>query len=216
MAYIWINPVVASMYEPETLNEFLEKYGYKRVKTTEDWLRIVKEKYHAAVNESKTPVMDMRCPKSSEVVDTVGATSTFTVPNIEPILIHCAREISAREDLQGEEKVITTPCQALADMGNALELPHTTFVTWNQFLAMFDDQPIQDSDTLVAQQLKASPIPPGFFEELGLKTVSVTGEEEIRDYFQTCFAKGVPNNVQLVEMLFCKYGCHNGDGICGR
>lgn len=216
MAYIWINPVVASMYEPKTLDEFLEIYGYKQVKTSEDWLYIVKEKYRAAVNEAKGPVMDMRCPKSREVVENAGVVSEVTFPAIEPILIHCAREISEREDLRGEEKVITTPCQALADMGNALNLPDTRFVPWSRFLKTFDDAPLKDEETLTPQTLKASPIPPGFFEGLEVQTVSLTGEDEIREYFQTQFAKGTPNNVQLVEMLFCKYGCHNGDGICGR
>lgn len=216
MAYIWINPVVASMYEPKTLDEFLEKHGYKQVKTSEDWLHIVKEKYRAAVNEAKGPVMDMRCPKSREVMDSAGIVSEVTLPAIEPILIHCAREISEREDLRGEEKVITTPCQALADMGNALNLPDTRFVSWSRLLKTFDDAPLKDKETLISKTLKESPIPPGFFEELKLQTVSLTGEDEIQEYFQTHFAKGTPNNVQLVEMLFCKHGCHNGDGICGR
>ena len=88
------------MYEPKTLDDFLEKYGYKQVKTSEDWLHIVKEKYHVAVAEAKGFVVDMRCPKTIEVVDTVGVMSEVTLPEIEPILIHCAREISAREDLQ--------------------------------------------------------------------------------------------------------------------
>jgi len=37
----------------------------------------------------------------------------------------------------------------------------------------------------------------------------VTGEAEIREYFKD----GVPADAELVEMLFCKDGCHNGDGI---
>jgi hypothetical protein len=215
MAYIWINPVVTSMYEPEALDEFLEKHGYKQVKTSEDWLRIVKGKYHAAVNEAKGPVMDMRCPKSREVVEAAGVVSEVTFPTIEPILIHCAREISARADLRGEEKVITTPCHALADMGNALKLLDTTFVTWNQFLANLNDRPEKEENTLPVRPLKSSPIPPGFFDSLVLETKSLTGEDEIREYFQTHFANSVSSDVQLVEMLFCKHGCHNGDGICG-
>lgn len=58
---------------------------------------------------------------------------------------------------------------------------------------------------------KGSPIPPGFFDGLGLKTVSITGEKEIRNYLRN----GISDEVQLVEMLFCNEGCHNGDGIRG-
>ena len=49
-------------------------------------------------------------------------------------------------------------------------------------------------------------------QEAGIRE-DLQGEEEIRNYFE----KGIPNGVQLVEMLYCKDGCHNGDGIkrCG-
>ena len=185
MTYIWINPVVESMYEPKKLTDFLHKHGYKQIKVTDDWLNIVKEKYRIAASKATGPVIDMRCPKTKQVMGEMGVTSKFTIPTIEPILIHCAREISAREDLQGEEKVITTQCQALADMGNALGLPNTTFIPWNQFPTTLSDQSVRDNETLTTRQLKESPIPPGFFEDLELKTVSLTGEEEIREYFQT-------------------------------
>lgn len=213
MAYIWINPVTESMYDQEKLTEFLQKHGYEQVTVTGDWLNIVKEKYRATVTGTSGPVIDIRCPKTKHVLDELGITSKFTIPAIEPILIHCAREMSGRADLQGEEKVITTPCQALADMGNALELKHTTFMTWNCFLAMLGDQPEKDNNTLTARQLKESPIPPGFFDDLGLKTVSLTGEDDIREYFQTQNSKEQLENVQLIEMLFCQHGCHNGDGL---
>ena len=216
MAYIWINPVAESMYEPEILTKFLQKYGYKQVKAEEDWLNIVKEKYRMAVQEANHPVIDMRCPKTKEVLDKSGITSDVTIPAIEPILIHCAREISVRMDLQGEEKVITTPCKALADMGNALNLPKTRFVSWNQFLQSLHDRQrseVSTANITIQKSPKESPIPPGFFEGLELKTASVTGENDILKYLQKHLRKDVSNNIQLVEMLFCKEGCHNGDGI---
>jgi len=160
-----------------------------------------------------TAVIDMRCPKTKQLLDEMGVTAEFTVPTIEPILIHCAREISAREDLQGEEKIITTPCQALADMGNAIGLPDTSFIPWNRFLKTLSDQSGRDEEILAIRQLKESPIPLGFFEDLELKTVSLTGEEEIREYFQTQKSNEMAKNIELVEMLFCQCGCHNGDGL---
>lgn len=202
MAYIWINPVTDSMYEPDVLNVFLRLHGYKRFYTSTDWLTIVKEKYRFAAEQAAHTVMDMRCPKTKELLEEMGMTSNVTIPGIKPILIHCGQEGSEREDLQDEEKIITTPCQALADMGNALGLDNTRFVPWNKFIESLGSKP-------TARMLKESPIPPGFFDELGLKTVSITGAEEIRNYFEN----GVPDEVQLVEMLFCREGCHNGDGI---
>lgn len=202
MAYIWINPVTDSMYEPDVLNEFLYKNGYKRIKTTGDWPNIVKEKYRLAVEQAAHTVMDMRCPKTKETLEELGVIEDVIIPDIKPILIHCGIECSQREDLQGEEIIITTPCQALADMGNALDLKDTRFVPWNKFVESIGGE-------LMSIELRESPIPPGFFYELGLKTVSVTGEKEIRNYFKKC----VNSDVQLVEMLFCKDGCHNGDGV---
>ncbi len=202
MAYIWINPVTDSMYETDVLNEQLRHHGYERFETSIDWLSIVKEKYRLAACQTMNTIMDMRCPKIRELLEEIGVTGNISIPEIKPILIHCGLECSSQEELRGEEKIITTPCQALADMGNSLELKDTRFVPWNQFAKTIGIRPM-------CLQPKESPIPPGFFDELGLKTVSITGEEEIRNYFE----KGVPNEVQLVEMLFCEGGCHNGDGI---
>lgn len=202
MAYIWINPVTDSMYDADVLNEFLRRHGYKRINASGDWLSIVKEKYQLAVKQAPHTVMDMRCPKTMEILEELDIASGVTIPEINPILIHCGQEISQREDLRGEEKTITTPCQALADMGNALGLTDTRFVPWNRFLESIGSEP-------PGILPKTSPIPPGFFTGLGVKTASVTGEEDIRKYFE----KYVPDEVQLVEMLFCKEGCHNGDGI---
>lgn len=206
MAYIWINPVTDRMYESDKLNEFLRQHGYKRIAASGDWITVVKEKYRMEVEQASSTVIDMRCPKTVELLREAGVTSEVTVPSIHPILIHCGQELSCREDLQDEEKIITTPCQALADMGNALGLKDTRFVPWNRFLESL-------GGGLECIQPKESPIPPGFFEELGVRIISVSGEEEMRQFFQS----KIPTDVQLAEMLFCKDGCHNGDGVrmCG-
>lgn len=201
MKYIWINPVTESMYDAEELNTFLIRHGYKRVSVTGDWLNVVKGKYRTAVEQSEHTVIDMRCPKIREMAENSVA-SEMTLPDIHPILIHCAQELAAREDLRGVQKSIITPCQALADLGNALKLEDTEFFAWNQFL-----ERLGDSLNGVAQRM--SPIPPGFFEGTVEKVISVTGEEEIRTYFENF----QPGQTQIAEMLFCKNGCHNGDGV---
>ena len=89
-------------------------------------------------------------------------------------------------------------------MGNALNLDDIRFLPWNRFLQELGDEP----EGILP---KESPIPLGFFEELGLRTVSISGEENIRKHFENY----VPGEVQLLELLYCKNGCHNGDGILG-
>ena len=202
MKYIWINPVTERMYETSELDAFLKCHEYERVVVSGDWINVVKQKYKEAVCQTERTVIDMRCPKIRDVVEEYSLDENVKAPDIHPILIHCAEEISEREDLRGQEKVIITPCQALADQGNALGLKETTFMPWNSFMK-------STGQFLQGKQQSASPIPPGFFEGTIEKTISITGEEEIREYFENF----KPGEVQLVEMLFCKDGCHNGDGV---
>lgn len=89
MAYIWINPVTASMYEPEVLNEFLHRHGHKRFEISGDWLTVVKEKYRLAAEHTARPIMDVRCPKIRELLEEKDSASDVTIPEINPILIHC-------------------------------------------------------------------------------------------------------------------------------
>lgn len=228
MAYVWINPVTEHMYEPHALDEFLQDHGHMRVRANIDWPVIVKEKYRAAVAQAPHTVIDMRCPKIREVMEAQGIADgvDVTIPDIHPILIHCGQEISGREDLQDAEKIITTPCQALADAGNTLGLKDTWFVPWTQFVKTLRSETesksqmaslASGSESQAASPISTgvppatSPIPPGFFSELNLQTASVTGEIEIQKYFKNY----TPDEVELVEMLFCKGGCHNGDGVTG-
>lgn len=124
------------------------------------------------------------------------------MPDIEPILIHCAREISSRRDLKDGKKLITTPCQSLADRGNTLKLEGTRFLTWNRLVEELGGRP-------AGRRLKASPIPPGFFDQLNLETVSITGKETMEEYVRG----GRWREVGLMELLYCDEGCHNGDGV---
>ena len=204
MPYIWINPVVDKMYDQKALEEFLAAHGYQRVHASVDWHSVVKEKYRQVVADSDRPVMDMRCPATRALLYETGVTDVVMIPDIKPILIHCGVECSKEPLWSDREKVIVTPCQALADMGNGLELPNTHFIPWNGFVELLGDEPER-------VQPKESPIPPGYFDGLGIEVASVSGEEKIRNYLNA----GVPDGVQLVEMLFCKEGCHNGDGIKG-
>lgn len=212
MTYIWINPVTESMYDGPVLSGFLKNYDLEWVRCVTDWGRIVKDKYIKMVEEGKGALADARCPMASGLVRDLAKEAArkgkeanhaeLRVADIEPILIHCAREISGREILKEGKKIITTPCKALADMGNALKLPATCFVTWNGFLDALGERP-------EAKELDASPIPPGFFCSLKERTESLTGKEAIEGYVRGDSWK----KVRLVEMLYCDMGCHNGDGV---
>lgn len=202
MKYLWINPVTERMYEKQVLNEFIMQHGYKRVEVSKDWLLVVREKYKKVVQNSEKTVIDVRCPMAAELVKKIAGSDNLEFPKIHPILIHCGCELAEMRMKEREELIITTPCQALADLGNGLHLKNTIFVTWNQFLRFLNSEP-------EGRIQMETPIPLGFFDELNFSRVSLSGKEQICDYFQKDFSK----EVQLVELLYCENGCHNGDGI---
>ena len=220
VTYIWINPVVEQMYEEYVLDQFLKRHGLERVRCRTDWGRIVKEKYIRLITEGGETVMDARCPMACGLVKEWAEDKSscensgplkvneqmegysMKIADIEPILIHCAREICSRQELKDGRKIITTPCQALADMGNSLKLYNTRFFSWNSFLETLGERPEGNVPEF-------SPIPPGFFRELGQRTMSLPGRESI----EQCVQDGSWQRVRLVEMLYCRDGCHNGDGV---
>ena len=58
--------------------------------------------------------------------------------------------------------------------------------------------------------LKNSPIPPGFFGK-PQETDVVTGVKEVESYLK----EKRWNKVKMVELLYCRGGCHVGDGVTG-
>ena len=202
--YICINPVSAGMYEPETMTALLTRHNCKAVQCQYDWGGTVRRKYQNLVEGERRIVSDARCPMAAALVRELQQDAhgqRLSVAEIEPILIHAARELSRREDLRDSPKLITTPCRALAEMGNALGLEETTFIPWKKLLANWRECPAM-------KKLEGSPIPPGFFDETGIPVHKVTGKEEIAAYVSGCCGEE-----RLVEMLYCKDGCHNGDGV---
>ena len=203
MKYVWINPVADRMYEKEVLNQFLIQHGYKRIEIKEDWLLVVREKYKRVVELTDKTVIDVRCPMAAALVKKLAGEEDYEFPKIWPILIHCGYEISRMDVAEnGNEILITTPCQALADQGNQLGFSNVRFVPWKVFLDETGSSPENEIP-------KETPIPLGFFEKLKLSTKSLTGEDEIREYFQSMQKE----KADLIEMLYCKGGCHKGDGI---
>ncbi len=201
MPYILINPVTASMYDMRLLSEFLAGRGFTPVSCRTDWIRLVREKYADAAACAAKPLVDMRCPEAVAFVRGSFPGAPVLYPDIEPILLHCAREIAARFG-DKDAVTVTTPCRALADYGNAIGLKNTQFVAWSTFAR-------QTGCRLPSVHLAQSPIPPGFFSRTGDRVRSVSGKACIGRFF----AEGRYEGARIVEMLFCPDGCNNGDGV---
>ena len=112
-------------------------------------------------------------------------------------------ELSSRLK-EDEWLYVTTPCEDLAELGRGLNLERTTFLTWKSFRE-------QNEINLEIKKLEASPVPPGFFANLGAKTLSLGNKEKIQNALSYKFSE--LKNYRIVELLYCENGCHNGDGL---
>ena len=199
--YIWLNPVVYKMYDHDQLNSALSNLGFHIVTCEQNHLKSVKDKYKAKYESCKHLLCDNRCPKAVNHVKAHYDHDSLEYADIKPILIHCAEELADRYKHEDATLYIITPCTDLRNLGNSLKLPHTVFQTWTEFCR-------DNSINIDTKSTESSPIPPGFFDNIP-NTVSLASKEEIDRFF-----KWAPKQEkQLIEMLYCPGGCHNGDGV---
>lgn len=194
MKYVWINPVVKNQYSDISLKNALIKNGFTEIFPEKNYIEIVKDKYKKELNKNNKIICDMRCPKAVTLLKSKNGNLHY--PDIEPILIHIAREFSDRDDLKDGEIFIVTPCESLKDYGDSLNLKNLNFETWISYKEKisFKDKSIK---------LNKSPIPLGFFDDLGVKISKCSGD--------TLF--DFSHESKIIETLYCENGCHNGDGV---
>lgn len=202
MIFVWLNPVSIAMYGGDYLTSQLKESGLELVECRQDHIGTVREKYNQIVNRTSLCVADMRCPLAVDYVKKRYSPDFLEYPPIEPILLHCARELQQRLVGQGE-LIVTTPCRSLKELGNSLHLPNVEFLTFLELAQRFQI-------ALQRKPLDASPIPPGFFAELGDQVNILDSREKIDNYFSVSTPQ---NSHTLLEMLYCEGGCHHGDGV---
>lgn len=200
--FLWINPVASEMYDSPSMRNQLMKKGFELVSCTQDHIACVKGKYHLSIEKSLCCIADMRCPLAVSYIKEQYTDLYLEYPDIEPILIHCARELQKRLEGKGD-LYITTPCASLRDFGNSLGLAGVNFYTWNEFAQL-------QGLLLQKRMLEASPIPPGFFLEYGTKVRVLDSKEKIDRYLSSMRQQPAE---KILELLYCSGGCHNGDGI---
>ena len=198
---LWLNPVVKNMYDFSALKELLQNKGFNIVECEKDHVCDVKNSYKNLC--SKGIVLDSRCPRAVNFIRSNFKDFSNNISNLNPILIESAIELSSNLK-ENEWLYITTPCEDLAELGNSLKLERTTFLTWKNFKELNDIN-------LQINKIESSPIPPGFFENLGIKTLSLCSKEKIQNAFSYKFSE--LKNYQIIELLYCENGCHNGDGL---
>lgn len=212
MKYIWVNPVVVKMYEAQEvdLNTYLEAEGFKILQGDLKILDEVRDQFVEAVNRKQGIVLDTRCPLAIDQIKRHCGTDTFHVPEIYPILIRTAFYLHQNyiENSNQDELHIMCPCKELSELGNKLakkqHKKNITFYAWNEWAMQY---PIP-----AVNKIGSTPIPMGFFDKAPIKVKGLTGEDEILSEIPK-YKKIEIKDVELIEMLYCKGGCHNGNGV---
>lgn len=199
---VWLNPVVKNIYDFAALKEILQNKGFSVVECKKDHVKSVKNAYKNALAQSEL-VFDSRCPRAVNFIRANFKEQADLISNLNPILIESALELSAKLK-EDEWLYVTTPCEDLAELGRGLNLARTTFLTWKSFRE-------QNAINLKMRNIEQSPIPPGFFTNLGVKTISLSSKEKIENALSYKFSE--LKNYQIIELLYCENGCHNGDGL---
>lgn len=199
---VWLNPVVKNIYDFAALKEILQDKGFSVVECEKDHVKSVKNAYKNALAQSEL-IYDSRCPRAVNFIRANFKEQATLISNLNPILIESAIELSAKLK-EDEWLYVTTPCEDLAELGRGLNLARTTFLTWKSFRE-------QNEINLEMKRLGVSPIPPGFFTNLGVKTLSLGSIEKIQNALSYKFSE--LKNYQIIELLYCENGCHNGDGL---
>ena len=199
---VWLNPVVKSIYELAALKKSLQDKGFSVMECEKDHANSVKNAYKNALAQ-KELIFDSRCPRAVNFIRANFKEQAALISNLNPILIESAIELSAKLK-EDEWLYVTTPCEDLAQLGMGLNLERTTFLTWKSFRE-------QNAINLKMRSIEQSPIPPGFFTNLGVKTLSLSSKEKIENALSYKFSE--LKNYQIIELLYCENGCHNGDGL---
>ncbi|WP_148824928.1 hypothetical protein [Campylobacter concisus] len=199
---VWLNPVVKNIYDFAALKEILQDKGFSVVECEKDHVQSVKNAYKSSLIQSEL-IFDSRCPRAVNFIRANFKEQAAFISNLNPILIESAIELSSKLK-EDEWLYVATPCEELAQLGMGLNLERTTFLTWKSFRE-------QNAINLKKRNIEQSPVPPGFFTNLGVKTLSLSSKEKIENALSYKFSE--LKNYQIIELLYCENGCHNGDGL---
>lgn len=206
--YIWINPVAEKMYGDELglIKNNLTQKGYIIV-NCDSQLEYVRNQYKNYSKNTEKTILDCRCPEAINLLKRNNLTNDFDVPMIEPILVRTSR-VLYENYIKNEDDIliITCPCTYLRDFSRQAmnDRVGIEFLTWKEFS--------ENEGMNLSGTLDKSPIPLGYFQEAFKNVLEISSEDEIITEISN-LKKCNEKKYDIVEMLYCKNGCNNGDGL---
>lgn len=204
--YIWLNPVTTTALTKANIDyrNLLNSCGYIYVDIDTSLINEVKDKYIDYCEDNTRTIIDARCPKAIEIIKKEYPCLCQNVAPIEPIFITCANYLLNKWVLHDDDAILfmIAPCSSLCNHGNALFKNDVVFLTWKDFCLK--------NNLHINIETDITPIPLGFFDNTSLNVAKLTGEDNIINSIDTLISS---DSKDLVEILYCPNGCHNGDGL---
>ena len=208
-----LNPLIEKLLSPENMAVLKEKLskdfkadfirdaspGIEKVK--EEYQKLAKGEGIYEMYGHQKPIIDSRCPYITHfMVERYHKHLKSYLAPIDSILITGA-EIQRKElNIDPLQLIVVTPCNAFRVFNDPIE--NRAIITWKGLKNILDFHPPQ-------KNLDESPVPPGFFNYLEeIKIYSASGEEECEKLLSN-----IPDDADLLELLYCPGGCHRGDGL---
>jgi hypothetical protein len=124
-----------------------------------------------------------------------------------PILMVCAQDLYklyVQSSQAPADLTIVTPCSSLAEAGNDKLGTIARFITWTDFC-------YEQELSFQLPRAVSSPIPPGYFQFPEYRVLEASGPSAVKRLLEQSAMN--PGEADLLELLYCDGGCHNGDGV---
>ncbi|WDV45481.1 [Fe-Fe] hydrogenase large subunit C-terminal domain-containing protein [Clostridiaceae bacterium M8S5] len=205
--YIWLNPVTSDMLTNNNINvnELFKNLGYILVDLDCSIVDNVLSDYINMCKSTNNPLIDSRCPMVVEIIKEKYPELCKNIAPLDPIFIYCAKHLYKTLIKSNDDSIlfIIAPCTSLCHYGNAVLKKDVIFTTWKHFK--------EKHEICIDLKARRTPIPLGFFDNTDLIIEKLTGESKILSNINKLIE--YKSNIDLIEILYCKNGCHNGDGI---
>lgn len=203
-----LNPVIQRILNEQDYQSLLDRIknrcGHLVADSTPGITEVKKLYQKWLARSDKFPVIDSRCPAIIKMIKNEFPGLIELLAPIDPILITGAK--MRLEEFKNEADIlsIVSPCRSFIvdfELDNKLKFAKTLIVPWRMFKVSVDFFAPQ-------KKIENSPVPLGFFDNLGVKVYSASGKENCKKLL-----KNYPTDAELLELLWCEGGCHNGDGL---